>query len=242
MSAERLDRIKVVSERLLAAMRVAARREGWALAVHGSMTRDLDLVAVPWTDTASYEPAFVEAMRAAVAAELGGVAVVGAGDDGRTSGFKVKPNGRRSWTLHSTSEQLVEDEHGAHPYVDLCVMDFRLSAVGHAFSDGVYAACSALENTDRMADDLVASAWPAYADQYAALLPSPLPAPPGTTRAPADLRSALEPFAREADAQERVTSFSSGDCVIPRTTITIGQLRRARAVYTALAPTKEPAA
>jgi hypothetical protein len=242
VSAERLDRIKVVSERLLAAMRVAARREGWALAVHGSMTRDLDLVAVPWTDTASYEPAFVEAMRAAVAAELGGVAVVGAGDDGRTSGFKIKPNGRRSWTLHSTSEQLVEDEHGAHPYVDLCVMDFRLSAVGHAFSDGVYAACSALENTDRMADDLVASAWPAYADQYAALLPSPLPAPPGTTRAPADLRSALE-----AETIERCAAIADSH-------VALGYMSGRERDYChehgdeiaekirALAPTKEPAA
>ena len=174
--AVRLDRIGAVSERLLRRMRDVARQDGWALAVHGSMTRDLDVVAVPWTDAATVEPAFVEAMRAAVASELGGVAVIGAGEDGRTRGFKVKPNGRRCYTLHSTSEQLVEDENGAHPYVDLSILDFRLSAVGQAFGDGVYAACSALENTDRMADDLIASAWPDYADSYASLLPSTLSA------------------------------------------------------------------
>lgn len=45
----------------------------------------------------------------------------------------------------------------------------------------------------------------------------------------ATLVDALKPFAVEADAQERVTSFSSGDCIILRTSITIGELRRARA-------------
>lgn len=122
---ERLSRIKALSEHILAEMRRIARQDGWALAVHGSMTRDLDVVAVPWTDEASDETAFVEAMRAAVARELGGVAVIGAGEDGRTRGVKAKPHGRRCWTIHSTSEQLVEDEHGAHPYVDLSVLDLR---------------------------------------------------------------------------------------------------------------------
>jgi len=168
-------RVKAVCDRLLVRMREIARQDGWALAVHGSMSRDLDIVAVPWTDQASYEPALVEALRAAVAQELGGVALVGAGEDGRTPGYKIKPNGRRCYTLHSTSEQLVEDEAGAHPYVDLSILDFRLSAVGQAFGDGVYAACSAIENSDRGADDLIQSAWPDYADQYAALLPTPTP-------------------------------------------------------------------
>ena len=45
----------------------------------------------------------------------------------------------------------------------------------------------------------------------------------------ATLVEALKPFAVEADAQERVTSFSSGDCIILRTKITIGDLCRARA-------------
>ncbi len=139
------DRIKAVSLRLLDEMREVARQDGWALAVHGSMSRDLDLVAVPWTDTASHEAALVEAMRAAVACALGGVAIVGAGEDGRTPGAKVKPNGRRCYTLHSTSEQLVESEAGAHPYIDLSVMDFRLAALASApAGDGVEEMAKAL--------------------------------------------------------------------------------------------------
>ncbi len=131
-AVERGSRIKALSERLLTHMREIARQDGWALAVHGSMTRDLDVIAVPWTNDASGEAAFVEAMRAAVARELSEPAFVGAGEDGRTVGFKSKPHGRRCWTLHGNSEQLVEDEQGAHPYVDLAIMDIRATpaAVG----------------------------------------------------------------------------------------------------------------
>lgn len=165
MTEEDRTSIKAVSERLLTNMREIAKQDGWALAVHGSMERDLDIVAVPWTDTASYVSAFVEAMRASVARELKALAFIGAGDNG-SPGYSQKPNGRRCYTIHSTSEQLVENEHGAHPYIDLSVLDYRLSGVAHAFSDGVYAACSSVANTDRMADDIVASAWPDYADSY----------------------------------------------------------------------------
>ena len=48
----------------------------------------------------------------------------------------------------------------------------------------------------------------------------------------ARLREALEPFAKEADNQERTTSFSHGGCVILRTKLTIGDLRRARSALT----------
>lgn len=198
------QRIKVVSKRLLRQLREVARQDGWALAVHGSMSRDLDLVAVPWTDSASYEPSLVEALRAAVARELGGKAFIGAGEDGRNPGYKVKPNGRRCYTLHSTSEQLVENEAGAHPYVDLSILDFRLSAVGHAFGDGVYAACSALEDSDRRADDLIASAWPDYADQYAALLPA---APTSAPTARTSNHALLEALGQPEDWAEKLAEL-----------------------------------
>ncbi|MGN5376136.1 hypothetical protein [Sphingomonas hankookensis] len=51
--------------------------------------------------------------------------------------MKIKPNGRRCYTLHSTSEQLVESEAGAHPYIDLSVMDFRLAALASAPAEPV---------------------------------------------------------------------------------------------------------
>lgn len=34
---------------ILPVIRIVAKRAGYAIAVHGSMTRDFDLVAVPWT-------------------------------------------------------------------------------------------------------------------------------------------------------------------------------------------------
>lgn len=37
-----------------------ARAEGYAIAIHGSMQRDLDLVAIPWNENASDAPALVE--------------------------------------------------------------------------------------------------------------------------------------------------------------------------------------
>lgn len=40
---------KALYTRLLPQLRRIARKGGWALAVHGSMARDLDLVAVRWT-------------------------------------------------------------------------------------------------------------------------------------------------------------------------------------------------
>lgn len=46
----------------------AAQRMGYALAVHGSLSRDIDLVAVPWIEDAA--PA--EALVAALAEECGG--------------------------------------------------------------------------------------------------------------------------------------------------------------------------
>lgn len=35
------------------ALAAAARTKGYALALHGSLQRDLDLVAIPWTDDAA---------------------------------------------------------------------------------------------------------------------------------------------------------------------------------------------
>lgn len=38
---------------ILAMVRTVARRNGYAIAVHGSLSRDVDLVAVPWVDVTS---------------------------------------------------------------------------------------------------------------------------------------------------------------------------------------------
>lgn len=43
-------------------MRVSAHGCGYALAVHGSLSNDIDIIAVPWTENASNIEALVEAI------------------------------------------------------------------------------------------------------------------------------------------------------------------------------------
>lgn len=50
--------------KLLREMRVVAKAQGYAVAVHGSQKRDLDLVAVPWVEEASSPAALVDALEA----------------------------------------------------------------------------------------------------------------------------------------------------------------------------------
>lgn len=51
---------------ILQTLREVARGHGYAIAIHGSMLRDLDLVAVPWTEEASEASVLAESIRASV--------------------------------------------------------------------------------------------------------------------------------------------------------------------------------
>lgn len=42
--------------------RLAAREKGWALALHGSMASDLDIMAMPWTEDARPVQEMIEAV------------------------------------------------------------------------------------------------------------------------------------------------------------------------------------
>jgi hypothetical protein len=46
-----------------------AWRHGYALALHGSMTRDLDIVAIPWTDDADDPEKLLKAIKRFVVAK-----------------------------------------------------------------------------------------------------------------------------------------------------------------------------
>jgi hypothetical protein len=84
-------------------LRATARQHGYALGLHGSGERDLDLIAVPWIDEPSSPEILVEALR------------------GSIDGFMVrhephpKPHGRLTWAIH------LHDPCG-RLYVDLSVM------------------------------------------------------------------------------------------------------------------------
>lgn len=70
----------------------AARACGYALALHGTMARDLDLLAVPWTEDAADYDTLIDAIMKAC--------------DGflieRTSKPEPerKPHGRMAWSIH----------------------------------------------------------------------------------------------------------------------------------------------
>ena len=68
-----------------------ARTHGYALAIHGSVSTDLDLIAVPWTDEASSAEIVAQAIRAHAAACL---------TQGCSGGNpEQKPHGRLAWHL-----------------------------------------------------------------------------------------------------------------------------------------------
>lgn len=84
--------------------REIAWAEGYALAMHGSFTRDLDLIAVPWADRVCDPEHLVN--RIVDAAGLRNKSHSNPG---------VKPHGRLAWTLHLP-------EFGDSRWVDLSVV------------------------------------------------------------------------------------------------------------------------
>jgi hypothetical protein len=86
-------------------LREVAYRCGYALCLHGSLAKDLDVLAVPWTEAAVSESELVHALVEAA----GGFASPG---EPPTD----KPHGRRAWTIHLGRDG---------GYVDLSVMPRR---------------------------------------------------------------------------------------------------------------------
>ncbi len=78
----------------------AARSRGYALAIHGTLSRDLDLVAVPWVDDAVPAEDLVQAIARLVAWTR---------DDGLlVQGPEPKPHGRRAWTIPLCGDAFVD--------------------------------------------------------------------------------------------------------------------------------------
>ncbi len=97
---------------LLPKIREAAKPLGYAIAIHGTMSRDFDLLAVPWIEEAA-EPADLVKM---IAEAVGGYVI---GDtDKRTAEGHVseeptqRPHGRMSWNIC----------WGGKVFIDLSVM------------------------------------------------------------------------------------------------------------------------
>lgn len=89
---------------MLPKLRVAAFKLGYTLALHGSMARDFDLIAVPWIEKA----ADAEAVAEAILLACDGYVVEQR--EGRDP--TLKPHGRKAWSIHLAG----------HWYIDLSVM------------------------------------------------------------------------------------------------------------------------
>ena len=96
--------------RLIEPLRAKARELGYALAVHGSLARDIDLVAVPWVEEAVPAEDLVKALVILLRIETG-FAALSAGLDGQI--ISVRPHGRRAWAIVM----------GGGSYIDLSVID-----------------------------------------------------------------------------------------------------------------------
>jgi hypothetical protein len=95
-------------EAILPTLRATARSHGYALGLHGSGQRDLDLIAAPWTEDASAAEVLVEALRASINGHIS-----------EHEGYNPmsKPHGRRVWSIRP-----LEGNPRAELYVDLSVM------------------------------------------------------------------------------------------------------------------------
>jgi len=85
---------------ILPVLTETARGLGYALAVHGTLSRDLDLIAVPWVDDAAPPEELVQALAARVAWTR---------DDGMLiQGPERKPYGRLAWTIPLCGDAFVD--------------------------------------------------------------------------------------------------------------------------------------
>jgi hypothetical protein len=84
-----------------------AKEYGYALAVHGSMARDYDLIAIAWTHSTKPPEELVQAFVAAT----GGYVV----NDPQADPYdftkrspEPKPHGRLAWTIHITDKLYID--------------------------------------------------------------------------------------------------------------------------------------
>lgn len=87
-------------EDLLPPMRLAARGCGYAIAVHGSLQRDIDLVAIPWTVNAVDPKLLVNRLSGVIAGCLGRAHP--------SADWADKPHGRKAVTIITCGEAEID--------------------------------------------------------------------------------------------------------------------------------------
>jgi hypothetical protein len=104
------DRTREYYRVALPALRHVAYTCGYALAVHGSLKTDIDLLAAPWRDTAVSAEYLVEKLRAAL------IGIFGYAEPGDGPQPEKKPCGRLAWSFY------LQPRGVEGPYIDLSVM------------------------------------------------------------------------------------------------------------------------
>ena len=102
---------------LIPKLREVALEHGYAIAVHGSMCSDLDVVAIPWVAQARPAEEVAEAIRLAV----GGVFsrdLASFPKSGWAKDPEQKAHGRIAWSIYFSKRA----KFGEDPYLDLSVM------------------------------------------------------------------------------------------------------------------------
>lgn len=109
-------------EQAIETIRAAARGCGYAIGVHGSLERDVDLIAVPWVEHAASAERLVEAVKTAMMVATGVQWI-------HVSEARNKPHGRVGWTL------MFVTFNGPHTYIDLAVLPLREQQPLATFAD-----------------------------------------------------------------------------------------------------------
>ena len=92
--------IEAMLDDLLPPLRLAARGCGYALAVHGSLARDIDLVAIPWTSSATSAKALVDRLCGVIAGICGRAHPLGE--------WTTKPHGRQALIIITSGDAEID--------------------------------------------------------------------------------------------------------------------------------------
>lgn len=88
-------------EEILPPIRLAARGLGYAITVHGSLSRDIDLVAIPWTESAHEPELLIQHIRGIIAGIAGRCCVT-------PNSPTEKPHGRKAYTFIHMGEAEID--------------------------------------------------------------------------------------------------------------------------------------
>jgi len=102
------ERCRELARIIITPLREVARRHGYALGIHGSLSYDIDLIACPWRAGCTSPESLAEAIRNAAEAICGMAEPLNSKNGEPTK----KPHGRLAWSF---------DISGG-PYIDLSVM------------------------------------------------------------------------------------------------------------------------